>query len=449
MAIDHVADAFVGPAAGVVHQARRIFLLEPRDVARGVVLPPSLVERHPHDDRRRVAQRRDDVVQLAGELLFAFGRVVVAARHVLPHQHPEPIAVVVPARGLHLDVLPDRVEAHLLLHLDVEPQGLVGRGGVQPVRPPALIELAELEERLVVEEQPVEAVARARHGDLPHARVTRDGVAARQPYLHCVEKRIRRRPELRVRNRDANSRSRYAGRAADGAIAVEHAHGGGRRTAARGFHRDVQRARIDVRVETETRDVRGRHRLEPDRLPDPRDGRVPDAARVEHLLAPRLRPFVGRIPHPDDQLLRRGVGQRVGDVERERIVPAAMLAGDPSVHGHQRLPIDRAEVQQQTIAPGEPGFLEGASIPEPLVGPDRFRDAAQRRLDRKRDEDPAGKAARPLPATGGDRVLPRTVEVLPRRSRHLRPWILGQRMLAVHVRGPPRHEPRRGRRVLT
>ncbi len=69
--------------------------------------------------------------------------VPVAAGHVLPDQQAELVAPVVPAVRLDLDVLAGHVHAELLGHLDVVLEGLVRRGGVQPIRPPALIERAD------------------------------------------------------------------------------------------------------------------------------------------------------------------------------------------------------------------------------------------------------------------------------------------------------------------
>ena len=59
--------------------------------------------------------------------------------------------MVEPARRLDLDVLADHVETEILGFLDIVPKSLVRRSRVQSVRPPALVQRAELEERLTVE----------------------------------------------------------------------------------------------------------------------------------------------------------------------------------------------------------------------------------------------------------------------------------------------------------
>ena len=57
----------------------------------------------------------------------------------------------VPAGGLDFYVLSDGIESQVLCPLNVEFQSFVGRGGVETVRPPALVEGAECEKFLVVE----------------------------------------------------------------------------------------------------------------------------------------------------------------------------------------------------------------------------------------------------------------------------------------------------------
>jgi len=97
-------------------------------------------------------------------------RTLVAVGHVLPYDHAGLVAVVVPAGGLDLHVLADHVVAQLLGLDDVECERLVGRGRVEAVGPPALVERTELEQRLVVEGQANDAVLVAQLGG---QRVTR------------------------------------------------------------------------------------------------------------------------------------------------------------------------------------------------------------------------------------------------------------------------------------
>lgn len=80
---------------------------------------------------------------LVEEGLLALLAGEVAGDEVLPHQQTQLVGVVVPARGLDLDVLADRVEAEVLLRLQVEDQGVVAGRRVQTVGVEALVELGE------------------------------------------------------------------------------------------------------------------------------------------------------------------------------------------------------------------------------------------------------------------------------------------------------------------
>src|SRR5713226_2621501 len=102
-----------------------------------------------------ILERVDDV--LARELFLALRRFVVAARHVLPDEDAETIAVVVPARGLDLHVLANQVEPEAFRGCDVRAERGVRRRGVQTVRPPALIERTVFEQRSPVQKESLDA----------------------------------------------------------------------------------------------------------------------------------------------------------------------------------------------------------------------------------------------------------------------------------------------------
>ena len=434
----HVARAMVGPPARVVHQPRGVQLLHPaRDRGR-VVLAPALVERHPHDDARVVPVRLDHRLQLAAEERGRLRRVRriplpvahVSARHVLPHHQPQPVAPVVPARRLHLHVLARQVEAHRLRRLDVVAQRLVRRRRVEPVRPPALVQRPVLEQRAVVQEQPVDAGLVFPHLDLAQPRVALHHVVA-EPHLEVIEVRRVGRPRLRRGQLQQQLATRRPRRLRHRLPTVEHAH----RCLARALHRHAERGGVEVGHDHEARDVGRGHLLEPRRLPDAADRGVHDAARLQHLLAARLRAAVGCVVHAHGDLLRAGRPQRVGDVERERVIAAAVLADRLAVHPHSRLPVDRAEVQQHAVA-GARGDLERAAVPQVLVGRQRLRDAAQRRLEREGDEDLALELRGPRCVARDDGVVPQAVQRLPVRALQLRPRVLRQRRGRVDLRGP-------------
>jgi hypothetical protein len=168
----------------------------------------------------------------------------------------------------------------------------------------------------------------------------------------------------------------------------------------------------------------------------PVQGCVPDAPRLADLLAARLVSVVRGVEHAHDQLLRTVGLQRIGDVERERVVAAAVLAHLLAVDPDARCPVDGLEVQQHA-PPGRPP--KRAAIPEPLG---RLHHPRQGRLDRKGHEDAAGQLAsdRRRLALDGARVLPQAVQAHPLRAHHLRPGVLGVYAGRVDAIGPGRFE---------
>src|SRR5690606_33909687 len=100
-----------------------------------------------------------------------------------------------------------RVEAELLVLLEVEREGLVRRGGVDAVRPVALVQRRQQEQHLAVERDVVAAVLALRDTDLAHAEVRADGVdhapaGVPHAYLQVVEVGVVRGPQVRVRHPD-------------------------------------------------------------------------------------------------------------------------------------------------------------------------------------------------------------------------------------------------------
>ena len=182
-----VAAALVDPAAGVVDLPGGVEVGDRAGDAVGVELAPALVERRPHGERDDVAEQLDGLAHLAPELLATGGvaplvepvqavgdpdrvpgrarggQVPVAAAavdDVLPHQHAEAVAVRVPAQRLDLRVLAQHGEAERLHRLDVVDHRLVAGRGEQAVGPVALVEHADVGDRLAVER----AAGRGRRG---------------------------------------------------------------------------------------------------------------------------------------------------------------------------------------------------------------------------------------------------------------------------------------------
>ena len=135
------------------------------------MLAPSLVEGHPHHDRGMVEEPVDEAVELAPELHSVRLCGVVAVRHVLPHEQSEPVAPVVPARRLDLDMLARHVETHLLGDLDVVSESVVSGGGVESVRPETLVEEPDLKEWFIVEKEARTALVVLPETDMTHGEV--------------------------------------------------------------------------------------------------------------------------------------------------------------------------------------------------------------------------------------------------------------------------------------
>ena len=97
-------------------------------------------------------------------------------------------------------------------------------------------------------------------------------------------------------------------------------------------------------------DVGGRNLLQPDAAPDAGAALVPDAVRfmLPVLLAARVLTLDGVVLGADDELVVGAVIQRVGDVECERGLAAAVRADVLSVDPNVRGMVDGTEVQQES-----------------------------------------------------------------------------------------------------
>ena len=458
--IENIAGAPVGPSTGVVDQPAGVVSLDPGDDPLRVILAPAFVERDPHDNRGMGAERIDHALQLEFELPGRFlaplqvGLVsadpAVAVGHILPNQQAQLVAPVIQPVGLHLDMLAQHVAADPLERLQVVAQRLVGRRGVKSVGPPPLVEWSVLEDEPVVEHQPHRARAVLAERDFSHPEVTRDlvdhFVAPLQDHLQIVEERISRRPQLRAADFQAQ---RGADRTAGLGHRLRALFGPGHnRVAGHGaarLHGQLGNRAVDVRNDVKPADRRIWNRFQPNGLPNAGDGRVPDAAGIEHLLAARLRPLVDRIPDAHHDLLGLSRFEGLGDVEGERVVAAPVRTDLVPVDPDRGIPIDGAEVQQNPLTLPVGRKRELAAVPEPTVGPDRLHHAGERRLDGERHQN--------LPIEGFDllfvsrtnRVFPKAVQVMPVLSDHLRAGIFSQRIVGRDVFRPTGHQRTLGR----
>ena len=172
-----------------------------------------------------------------GILTIFLVEVGIRAGHVLPDHQAELVAPVIPPVRLDLDVLADAVEAELLHGFDVPAQRLLGRRGVEAVRPESLVQRAGLEDELAVEQRAGNALPVLAQRDLAHAEVAGhriNGLAAGfQGHAEVIQMRRIGGPELGIRDGELEFR---AGGAADlgdrlAAVAGDRLHRAG------AFHR--------------------------------------------------------------------------------------------------------------------------------------------------------------------------------------------------------------------
>ena len=456
--VQHVAAGVVVAPAGRIHQPGGVVLLGPGSDFRGLELPPGLVERHPRADARIVVEGVHDFPPLlavggfgevrapqvsAREILAVLPfRVSVAAGHVLPHDDAQLVAIRVPARGFHLDVLTNHVEAQFLCLLYVKQQGLVGGGRVEPVGPPALVERAGLEERFVVQGQAHDAVLPAQGGEFPHRGVALHlvvhlPVAVGKRHLQFVEERTVGRPELHaLRHVELHGLPTYAFPLRHHVVAVAdlHLHQRGLTAAQRRHHR--QRVPVDVGRDFQPFDVARLHRLHPHRLPDAGDGRVPDAARPLHLLPAGLRALVGGVPHLDGHFVAAPHVQRLRDVERERRETAGVRAHLDAVDPDIRLPVHRPEVEHHLLAAPRRGQLKIAGVPQLILRAHPPGHAGQRGFRRKGHQDFSLEPLRACLSARHDGIVPQAVQRLPVVPLQDGAGILRQDIFRIHLLRP-------------
>ena len=215
--------ALVVPAAHAVDKTGVVYTADVVGHGDAVELSPAFVEYAPQHDRRETAQVFYRVAHeffVILPLRFVRARkclvmpcivehdahkrqraydgkvVLIAARnHILPHEHSQPVAMVVPARRLYLYVLADHVEAAVLHRLNVVYHRPVRRRGEHAFGIVTLVEHAALEDIFAVQ---LYALISAHIGYklyFTHGEIGAHAVAFAL-YKHFVEEGRRRRPFL-------------------------------------------------------------------------------------------------------------------------------------------------------------------------------------------------------------------------------------------------------------
>jgi hypothetical protein len=203
---------------------------------------------------------------------------------------------------------------------------------------------------------------------------------------------------------------------------------------------DLYRHRaVDLGHDLQAGEMRHGQFFHPDRLPDSRDGRVPNPAGFEYLLAVKLvcAVCVGGVGHAHGQRVLAGL-HRIGHVERERQIAARMAADFDSVDPDGRLVINRFEVQSIAFS-GLLLDLHRALIPQGVLRRDPTLDAGERRLDRKRHQDLAIPLLRSrVGVRAGHGVVPVAVQIGPLLAHHRRTRILLPGVFRRHILSPRR-----------
>ena len=161
------------------------------------------------------------------------------------------------------------------------------------------------------------------------------------------------------------------------------------------------------------------------------------------LLAHRDALLITRIIDPQHQFLVWPITEVGGDVEMERRVSAAVLAGETSVDENLRLPVHPLEVQQDALAVVPPcrWYRDGTPIVG-LAGVELAPNARQGGLPGERHENGLGEG--PIEWQGGGGVafleFPNAVQVQPLLANELWAWVFAQHVPGIDVRGPRGHE---------
>ena len=229
-----IPGTLVEPAAGMVDQPCGVQAGKlPGNVCR-IELSPALIEGNPADNTGMYLKRLDSLLHFQQKIQPPFlipsgkeraaqlsvrngerkgvhqrGQIgdepvligCAAADHVLPDQHPQPVAVIIPSLRLHLYMLSKHVEAQLLHGDDIEYKRLVAGSGVQAVRPVALIQHAGLKIGTVVQKNPPQPISVCLHIAFSHGKIAFHPVLFRL-HRQVVEERIFRRPWMKGRKRD-------------------------------------------------------------------------------------------------------------------------------------------------------------------------------------------------------------------------------------------------------
>ena len=99
-----------------------------------------------------------------------------ATDHILPYDHSQTIAVVIPSQGFDLDMLPEHVEAQPFCEADIIDKSLIAGSSHQPVGPVALIQDPMEKIRSVIQAEARDALRIWLYGVAAHGKITIHGI---------------------------------------------------------------------------------------------------------------------------------------------------------------------------------------------------------------------------------------------------------------------------------
>ena len=373
--------------------------------------------------------------------------------HILPNQHSETVAVVEPSGWLNLDMLAYHIEAQFLGLFDVESHCLGSRSGIESVRPPALVQRAELEEDFVVESQSLHSRLVSFFGNLAHCGITLHAVydlaVAKKGNLEPVKIWAVHAPEFRLRNSVYHfsvcrclslGNGKYATAWLLGIVAYFRTEYLNRYLVACGStfayccNRYFARGNVSAHIVVGNI-TRLRHIFHPYGLPYSRHRSVPYSVRIAHLLAARDGPgrVVGRVENSHDDFCR-AVFECLGYIQTEGCKSSGMAECKFTVHVNIRSPVHCIEMQEGLLP--RLRTCNGGPVPEHLILTHSASHARKRRLHAERHENLTVSLLHHRQACRSDGIVPKSIEVLPVLTHHLRTRIFGTGIFRIHFGCP-------------
>ena len=98
------------------------------------------------------------------------------ADHILPYDHSQTIAVVIPAQRLDLDMFPEHVEAQAFCKVNIIDKGLIAGSGHQSVGPVALIQDPMEKIGLVIQAEAGDTLRISLYGVAAHGKIPFHGI---------------------------------------------------------------------------------------------------------------------------------------------------------------------------------------------------------------------------------------------------------------------------------